>query len=268
MVAGAAGAAGAAGDGSGGEPTHFFDGGRPDVAALSCDEDRGWLDFEVEFPDGSHAGCGHSTTTSVPWRTQLGSLLDVEQSESSLLLTLDSCAPDEACDEAQVTFLRLESNRALPKLEVTQGTFVALSIEVFAAPDSTRCRERLLLQNVEEWGGVANPTAVGELVWLAASDGFASWEVPGADITPTRSNCVDSALCNAQRSADIYHYEVAFRERTQRVEMGQTAAWSLGNRYWASFTNLRSFVERPGCDGENDVHWSWLLLQWQDLFNK
>ena len=133
-------------------------------AGGGCSEPSETLTIDLVAADGTPYGCGGAPKQGDVDLVLQGRIQEIAPG----VMTLDTCPPDANCLPSLVTFSVKAKNF---KLTLAEGTFVELRLRVAT---SFGCGAKLLITELDKWGGVPNPAAGLGPVLLAASNGYDS----------------------------------------------------------------------------------------------
>ena len=136
-------------------------------------------------------------------------------------LSVDTCAPNEACDP-DLALLEI----AMPGVAGTipAGTFVRIDFDrgLVGDPSLPKCGHHVVVTNVPTWGGAQNPTEDGERVWLVGHHASASQYAEPFVVTTS-----DGCEPNDMNRVDILEVQAPDAPDVATVAHGTSASWEV-----------------------------------------
>jgi hypothetical protein len=223
--------------------------------AISCDQTFDGFHVEIQNDFDPSPTCpvnGAGGPESTAWEATG----EVVKSATNTVV-LDTCPPNADC-MASFTTLDVKANGIA--MQIPTGAFVHVRYELL--PAWMGCNERVTIENVPSWGGLANPVSSGQELYLVGTDGTS--EAPD-DVPFTVSSeplgCFPGAPSQGQSAPENYVLIFEAAGQSTPVPMGQTAVVNVESQV-LTVRNQRSFVS-----GNYDDYWDWSWWATTTLFD-
>jgi hypothetical protein len=216
--------------------------------AAQCGQTLEGFSLDLQREDGTVWGCGYGPATQQGELSFNAEILDGWEGG----YVLNTCAPDANClPTKEVLVLHAPG---LP-MSIPTGAFIEVTVSVY---QPWGCEHHVLIKNLPQWGGLANPHFGDDRLFLAAGDGN-PFPVQGAPfwVETVALGCYPDAPpgCTTKEDFALRFFQVDQEGNSITVPMGVTSEWKIlipDGKFPLVVRNLRSF-ETGNCDD----YWNW-----------